>query len=149
MRVFTGYIKAHDGQRIQFDFGVPAGTTDREIDSAAIGALRGVVELDYLEIGTTNDGACAAPLERSSRTLAQLGLRFTLGNGDLWLCHTQDGMGFDLRPVCGGEAWDWSASLKWWHGCGTGQAETREAAVDAALEALARAGADLAALPGA
>ncbi len=61
MRVFTGYIKAHDGQRIQFDFGVPAGTTDREIDSAAMDALRGVVVLDYLEIGTTTDGACAAP----------------------------------------------------------------------------------------
>jgi hypothetical protein len=72
---------------------------------------------------------------------------FTIGTGDGWNCHTLDGCGFRLDPVPGGEAWDWSATRSWWNGVGTGQAENRDAAVDAAIECLAEAGLNVENLP--
>jgi hypothetical protein len=72
---------------------------------------------------------------------------FTIGTGNGWNCHTLDGFGFRLDPVGGGEAWDWSATRGWGIGVGTGQAESRDAAVDAALESLAEAGLNVEKLP--
>lgn len=72
---------------------------------------------------------------------------FTIGTGDGWNCHTLEGFGFRLDPVAGGEAWDWSAGRAWGIGVGTGQAESRDAAVQAAVECLASAGLNVDDLP--
>jgi hypothetical protein len=75
------------------------------------------------------------------------GLLFAVGTGDRWNCQTQDGMGISIEPVGQGKAWDWSASRAWWDGVGSGQAGTREAAIDAACARLIEAGLDLSELP--
>jgi len=66
-------------------------------------------------------------------------LVWTIGTGEGWNCHTVAGFGIRLDPVAGGEAWDWSATRSWWNGLGTGQAESRDEAVRAALQCLADA----------
>lgn len=74
-------------------------------------------------------------------------LLFSVGTGDGWNCHTSDGMGIRIDPVGGGAAWDWSASRGWMVSCGTGQAPTREEAIDAAVGTLLAAGISVDALP--
>jgi hypothetical protein len=74
-------------------------------------------------------------------------LVFAVGTGNSWNCLTDDGLGIRLDPVAGGAAWDWSALRAWWSGVGTGQAESREAAVAAASKCLTDAGLSLGGLP--
>ncbi len=75
------------------------------------------------------------------------GLVFTPGTGDRWNCIAEDGMAVSVRPVAGGAAWDWSAELESWVGVGTGQAETRDDAIRAAVQCLVDGGHGLAGLP--
>lgn len=75
------------------------------------------------------------------------GLVFTPGTGDRWNCIAEDGMAVSVRPVAGGAAWDWSAELESWVGVGTGQAETRDDAIRAAVQCLVDGGYGLAGLP--
>ena len=66
-------------------------------------------------------------------------LLWTIGTVDGWNCHTLAGFGLRLDPKAGGEVWDWSAARSWRYGVGTGQAESRDEAVRAALVCLAEA----------
>ncbi len=75
------------------------------------------------------------------------GLVFTPGTGDRWNCLAEDGMGVSVQPVAGGAAWDWSAEREFWVGVGTGQAETRDDAIRAAVQCLVDGGYGLAGLP--
>ena len=74
-------------------------------------------------------------------------LLFTVGTGNGWNCHASDGLGIRLDPVGAGAAWDWCSNRAWMASCGTGQAATREEAIDAALGALLDAGISVDALP--
>jgi hypothetical protein len=67
-------------------------------------------------------------------------LAFTMGTGDGWNCHTDDGFGIRIDPVGGGKAWNWSAARSWMDGVGTGQDENRDDAVASAKQCLVDAG---------
>ncbi len=83
----------------------------------------------------------------TSKGLKGCQLLFSVGTGDGWNCHASDGMGIRIDPVGAGAAWDWSANRAWMASCGTGQAATREEAIDAAVGALIQAGIGVDSLP--
>lgn len=68
---------------------------------------------------------------------------FVPGTGERWDCLTLDGMGFSIEPCASGEAWNWSSSRAWLNGIKTGQAESREVAIDQAAQSLIDAGLDI------
>lgn len=74
-------------------------------------------------------------------------LAFTIGTGNGWNCHTDDGFGFHIAPVGGGKAWDWGATRSWMDGVGTGQEVSRDDAVASAKQCLVDAGLNLDRLP--
>lgn len=77
---------------------------------------------------------------------------FTPGTGDLWICGTIDGRGFHLEQLTRGfpdgeSVWQWGAQSAHWTSVGSGQAEGRDAAIEAACAALEAAGIDFDQLP--
>jgi hypothetical protein len=51
LEVFTGYIKINRSGRIEFDFEVPAGSTQETKDHHALNAVAEVIEVNYLSVG--------------------------------------------------------------------------------------------------